>query len=503
MTPGRRRRWIALLGLAALFLASRLYGLLALPMFIDESIYLFWARRIVDDGRFWRPLADGKSLQVWLLALVVPWAPHPLAWGRAVSVLVGGVGMGAAWALGRRLRDERAGVIAAALYLICPFALFHDRMVLADVFLSTAAALTLLASLDLADRPTIRRGLVVGLAMTACVLCKIPGLLVFATPLLAAALLPRRPGMVKAAAAAYALAIALSALPVAYFLLYSTQIQEQAILPDSEIGPVAIVAVNLGTVAGWLWAYWTPAVCAVGGVTLVMALVQRRREEILLGACAVLPLAAFTLLSRSWFPRYVFFATIPVLVLTALSLSRLVAQLRGLARTRGGPWILLPGLLGLAALLRPALDFDRLLLTRPGAAPLPDVDRLQYVDGWSAGYGRADVARALARERARSRQGVLVSVSGSTKHDWRPLHLLLRARFMNDPGVEIDVGLLSDQAAREAFLARAGARPAFVAFASEQGTFPASLGPPLMTGVRADGTVATALYRLSPGAAPH
>jgi hypothetical protein len=472
-------------------------------MFIDESVYLFWARRIVTDGRFWRPLADGKSLHVWVLALVVPWVSDPLWWGRAVSILAGGVGMVAAWALGRRLMSERAGLIAAGLYVLCPFALLHDRMVLADVLLSSAAALSLLASLSLVDRPSTRRGVALGLALAACVLCKIPGLLVFTTPLLAWALLPKRPGIGRALGVAYAIAVALSAFPVAYFFRYSAQVQEQAALPGGDSGPSAVVAQNLVTVAGWLWTYWTPAVCAVGLVSLVAAVIGRRREELLLGACVLVPIAAFVLLSRSWFPRYVLFATIPFLVLTALSMSRLVSQGVGLARSRGVWWIVPPFVLALVAFLYPALDFDWPLLVRPETAPFADVDRLQYVDGWMAGYGREEVVRAVARERERSPEGIVVEVGGTVKHGWRPLHLMLRARFMNDPGVDLEVGDVLDPQNRAALLARAEGRPAFVAFAVEGEATPAVLGPPLVVDRRPDGTVATMLYRLSPDLPSH
>jgi 4-amino-4-deoxy-L-arabinose transferase-like glycosyltransferase len=501
MHPGEGRRLAAFLLPCVAFLATRFSHLLALPMFIDESVYLFWARRIVADGRFWRPLADGKSLHVWLLALVVPWVSDPLWWGRAVSVLAGGVGMGASWALGRRLMSDRAGLIAAWLYVLCPFTLFHDRMVLADVLLSSAAALALLASIDLVDRPSARRGAVLGLALAACVLCKIPGLLVFATPPLAWALLPKRPGAGRAFSVAYAVAVALTALPIVYFFLNSAQVKEQGALPGGDAGPSTVVVANLVTVAGWFWTYWTPAVCAVAVLAFVAALLGRRREEVLLGACALVPIAVFTLLSRSWFPRYVLFATIPVLVLTALSLARLVSWIESLARSNRGWWIVLP--IAFAALVYPALGFDGPLLVRPETTPFADVDRLQYVDGWMAGYGREEVVRAVARERARSPEGVVIGVGGTVKHGWRPLHLMLRAHFMNDAGVDLRVGDVLDPSNRAALLAGAGGRPLFVAFAVEGEGAPAALGPPLVVDRRPDGTVATLLYRLPAGTPSH
>lgn len=497
MTPGQLRSLAAPTALLAAFGASRLVHLTLLPMFIDEAVYLHWARRVAMEGRLWRPLADGKSLQVALLAALVPWVRDPLFWGRLVSVAAGALGMLAAWAIARRLHGPRAGLYAAALYVLSPFALFHDRMVLADVFLSTAAALSLLASIALAEAPTRRRGVLVGLALTACVLSKIPGLLVFAIPALTAVLLPRRPGIFRALALAYGVAALLVFFPVAYFFQNSAQVMEQAAVGEEGELLGAVVGANLSTVAGWMWVYWTPGVSAVGLVALAAGIAYREKAAVLLGACALIPIVAFALLSRSWFPRYVFLSTIPLLVLVAIALSRFTAQMAHLARSRGA-WRAAPmAALVAVALAWPAVAFDRLLLGDPARAPFPEVDRFQYVDGWTAGYGRTETARRLRMELGRNPVGILVGVSGAEKHGWRPLFLLLRAWLMNEPRVELQVMDAADPVAREALRRRAGARGAFLAVAVEGGSVLVP-GVPVLQDARADGTLCTALYRLLP-----
>ncbi len=494
MTGGQTKTLAAFL---AVFGASRLFHLTLLPMFIDEAIYLHWARRLATEGRLWRPLADGKSLQVALLSLVVPWVRDPLFWGRALSVAVGGVGMLAAWGIARRLHDSRAGVFAAALYVACPFTLFHDRMVLADVFLSTAAALTLLAGIVLVEEPTRRHGSLVGLAMGACVLFKIPGLLAWAVPGIAAALLPRRPGTPRALVLAYVVAAAIAVVPVAYFFQHSAQVQEQAAFGEDEEARPALVAGNMVTVAGWLWTYWTPGVCAVALASLVGAVLRRDGAGMLLGASAFVPIAAFALLSRAWFPRYVFFSTIPILVLVAIALSRFLGQIRDLAGQRGTRIGVAAMALVALGVFWPAVDFDRRLLTNPASAPFPDVDRFQYVEGWTAGYGRTETAARLKDEVARNPAGILVGVGGALKHGWRPLYLLLRAQLMNEPRAELQVIDPADPVAREGLSRTAGERAAFLAVAVEGGS-PSIPGAVMLREMRADGRGATALYRLLP-----
>lgn len=497
MTRGQRGALAALTVLLAAFGVSRLVHLTLLPMFIDEAVYLHWARRVALEARLWRPLADGKSLQVATLAAVVPWVRDPLFWGRALSVAVGALGMLASWEIGRRLHDVRAGLFAAGLYVVSPFAFFHDRMVLADVFLSTAAALTVLATIAVIGRPSRSRGVLLGLAMAACVLSKIPGLLALAFPAFGAAFLPRRAGTGRALVAAYAVAAVLSTFPVVYFFQNSAQVREQAALTDEDDSRSAVVGANLQTVGGWLWTYWTPGVCAVALVAFAAAVVRRDGAGLLLGASALLPIVVFALFSRAWFPRYVFFSTIPCLALVARALSRFAGQVGVLARVRG-PWLpaSMIGLVGWA-LLWPAVQFDLRLLIEPASAPLPDVDRFQYVEGWTAGYGRAEVARRLKLEVQRHPEGILVGVAGVEKHGWRPLFLLLRAALLNEEHVELEVLGPADAAAREALLRRAGRRAVFVAVALDgEPTLPHGL--PVLQDVRANGTAATALYRLLP-----
>jgi hypothetical protein len=144
-------RWVVLLGL---YLASRLFALTALPMFLDERIYLRWAYWITQGRRLQVPFVAGKGLSVWVLAAVTPHVANPLLAGRLLTVAVGILTLVAVHRLAARLTgDVRVADLAAVFYVVCPFALFHDRMVLADPYLSAFTAWTLLFSLRLTARP--------------------------------------------------------------------------------------------------------------------------------------------------------------------------------------------------------------------------------------------------------------------------------------------------------------------------------------------------------------
>jgi hypothetical protein len=66
----------------------------------------------------------------------------------------------------------------------------------------------------------------------------------------------------------------------------------------------------------------------------------------------------------------------------------------------------------LAAVLVPALRFDLALWTDPARAPLPALDRFQYVTGWPSGYGARDSIAFLRAERACNPAGLLLVTPG-------------------------------------------------------------------------------------------
>ena len=149
-------RWVVLLGL---YLASRLVALTALPMFLDERIYLRWAYWITQGRRLQVPFVAGKGLSVWVLAAVTPHAADPLLAGRLLTVAVGILTLVAVHRLAARLTgDVRVADLAALFFIVCPFTLFHDRMVLTDPYLSAFTAWTLLLALRLAGTPRLRDG---------------------------------------------------------------------------------------------------------------------------------------------------------------------------------------------------------------------------------------------------------------------------------------------------------------------------------------------------------
>jgi len=509
--PVTGRRSLAPAGfllLLAAFFAIRTYHLTRLPIFIDESLHLFWSQRMREEPAFERPLRDGKPLQALVTSLTVPGAGDPLWAGRFTSVIVGAIGMWAAWQIGRRLFDNKTGWAAAVLYLACPFTLFYDRMALSDVYLSTFAALTLLASIAVARNPRGANGVWLGLALAGCVLSKVPGLMLAPLPVAAAFLLPpRKPGLGRALAIAYVVAGALAAYPAWFFLAKSGQVSKAAgVEEDVEIAH--LVVDNLGDAVRWLWAYWTWPLTLAGLGAVALGIVRRRGPEVLLALASLVPVVVFVCFSFYWYPRYVLFATVPFLVLAARGLALLAGWIAQrlvpervesvmLKRTCSGTSSLA---LLVGAALVPAVRFDAALLQDPAKAPLPRLERFQYVDGFSSGYGCGE-AVAWLRSEVAARPGT-ITVAAETPGR-RTLFLCLRTYFMNEPRVEtLWIDPVAPQG-RDMLFERARTHPTFLVTASKEeagARFDALGAVRLAQWRKPNGVLAGELYRVGTGA---
>jgi hypothetical protein len=144
---------------------------------------------------------------------------------------------------------------------------------------------------------------------------------------------------------------------------------------------------------------------------------------------------------------------------------------------------------GLLAVLVPALRFDRALWTDPARAPLPSLDRFQYVTGWPSGYGSRDSMAFLRSERERCRAGLLLVTPGPST-----TASAIRLLWARDPGVEVrDLDPEADAPAAGAH------RAVYVIVSRAEGVrLPANWEPYVtqeFESLKPDGAPADALYR--------
>lgn len=116
------------LGLVLLLaFAVRLYHLDLLPVFHDEALYLYWAKQTVDKFDLTIALKEISTLQVWIIALFYKLSPSILWLGRFLTAITGVLTVAVCYGIGWQLyRDKSVAQLAAFIYAIIPYAVFHD-----------------------------------------------------------------------------------------------------------------------------------------------------------------------------------------------------------------------------------------------------------------------------------------------------------------------------------------------------------------------------------------
>jgi 4-amino-4-deoxy-L-arabinose transferase-like glycosyltransferase len=428
-------------GVAILVLAFwlRLAQLYSLPVFVDEAHHLVKAHLFALGQPRYAILMDGKFLLGAFLALFQPEGPAVLWQGRAAQAVVSLLSCSVCIALGRQLHSPRTGLLAGLLYALLPYAVFHDRQVLADPLMAHFGAVGLFFTLQIARTGRFWLIWPLGAALGAAFAAKITGL-AYLFPLGLAVLLLSP--SVKARwilLRRYLAAVGLAAVLVAIFFLSFRSLWgvNDGTFVEQNVGFIgcppllcrgnwtrqfyewqsagAVLLDFLPRYFGWpllalaalAWRAQPPG--RRGSIVLLLLLTFGMSAALLIlakgvprtplsrGLCGQLTpeleaaaLAAFPPLI-SLPPRYFSFVSAPLAVLGALglvALARTAAQ-----RWPGGGRIAWLGACTLVALL--PFANSALIVLAPGQADLPRVDRWQYFAGPYAGLGFREVALAI------------------------------------------------------------------------------------------------------------
>jgi 4-amino-4-deoxy-L-arabinose transferase-like glycosyltransferase len=120
----------------AAYFVTRLVSIRSVPIYIDEAIYLKWSRDALH-GNLWASLLwDGKPpLHAWSMVPFLRLLKDPLLAGRLTSVFSGALTTLGMFLLGKEFMNRKFGLLAAVLYVACPYALFYDRLAIAESLL--------------------------------------------------------------------------------------------------------------------------------------------------------------------------------------------------------------------------------------------------------------------------------------------------------------------------------------------------------------------------------
>jgi 4-amino-4-deoxy-L-arabinose transferase-like glycosyltransferase len=401
-------------GLLLIYFLTRLFNLLILPLFTDESIYIYWAKVIEDTHAQWFiSLTDGKPpLLIWLISMLL--SIFPTDWyllaGRLPSVATGAVALIAVYKItGLLFRSIRVSILAALLYIFCPMTLFYDRMALFDSMLNAMLLVSVYFAIRTGRSRQLRDALMWGLFLGLAFLSK-PTALVFLPLTVFAAVASLSFKDIRThfrtlsglSVLAVGLGFGMNSLQrvsSAYPAMVRKNAQFQQPISELLAHPFLFTMGNFKGFYFWMLDYLTLPFFLFGVIACIYGFTKRFRETLLLFVLLFIPLFLLATVGREVFPRYILIVIPYLLIMTAYLMDQLL-HMKGILRY--GAYA------GIAVILLPMLYFDVLILTDPPRAPLPEADANQYIKLHPAGYGLEEVY-SFIREKSSEQKITLVT----------------------------------------------------------------------------------------------
>jgi len=452
----KKRLWLILAGVFFLAAVLRFTHLNSLPVFVDESIYIRWSQvmRAEQTLRF-LPLSDGKQpLFMWATMPALKLISDPLVAGRAVSAAAGlfttlGIGLAGFFLFGRL----REAITAAGIWAVLPYAVFFDRLALADsllaMFIVWGFALGLFAFKHLRWDFSMLSGFALGFAW----LTKSPAMFALAmTPLLWVLFSPKN----NRRQILQGIGLILTIWGIAFAMYNILRLgpefhmigirNKDYIYPISEVlrHPIDPLIPHLKDSLDFLLYLFTPVGLFFALLGLLENGIKHTRQRLALILWVIIPIFAQSFISKTFTARYLLY-TIPYLVLLAA---------HGIWHFGDRTKKHILSFLGLCLFILVSLIFDFMLITSPQSVPLPRIERSGYLEEWTAGFGIKEVSAYLKNAPG----PVLVGSEGFFGTPFSALQMYLnnqrniRVVGLSSEITEVDPKLISAQKDNQVFL---------------------------------------------------
>lgn len=392
---------IVLVILTFIYLFSRFYSILALPIFTDEAIYIRWAQIAKQDAN-WRfiSLTDGKQpMFIWLMMIFLRFVEDPLLAGRVVSVGAGLFTLIGMYFLGRELfKSNKIGLISSALYVIFPMSLVYDRMALYESLVGCFAVWGLLLLILLVRTIRLDVALLLGMVIGAGVLTKTSAFFnIYLLPLSLILFTWTGKNIKKRLVKWLGLAVVAVIIAYAFYSIlrlspfFHIITEKNAIfvypLKDWLEHPFTFFIGNWKAFWDWTNRYLTWPLLTLA---ILSFFVKRHntREKLVLFLWFILPIIALGLFGRTIYPRFIFFMLLSLLPLIAFSLVNIKTKIK-----KTSLFIIFCFLVFLLP-----LKTDFLILTDFPSAYIPVSDISQYNSDWPAGGGVKESVEFFKKE---------------------------------------------------------------------------------------------------------
>ena len=421
---------VAVAFLLALYLGTKLWLVAKFPYNLDEGLVASFAQLGLDPNQRLASLGVGiRPGLVWLTMGGMKLHFSPLISIRLVAVGFGLIGLAAGTIAAYRYVSKTAAATFAVFALFTPFLFLHNAIGYRDSVIAGLMVAGFLLEIELARKPQLAIGLLLGVTFALDILVKDNGkAALYLLPLSLVYFPFRSPQRVRLAGAwianvVLALLIALAAtlpmrLSTLYKNLHETQSSYHIIRPYSQIFSHLIVDFDQSwpAIRGELTSYLTYPVIVLAVIGLGLGLRRRPRFTALVAIWALVQLASVIWVAANVYARYLA-PTIPFIILLAAvgvdELVRLATAIFGASR-RVALTVAAAAFLALA----PSLVFDTQLLFDPASAPFPPPDKFNFITGYVSGFG----LNATVDELQRSANGKpIVVVAGQYNHSALPL----------------------------------------------------------------------------------
>lgn len=385
--------WLLVL-LLLLLLISRAAALDALPLHNDEGLHLTRAVEVWHGHPFWE-IRDGKIVNHWAIAVFYP-QHAPVFAARLPTVLIGLIGLAAAFTLVRAHFGVTAALLAGSLWIASPYLFFYERLGFSDAEAGALVVVALLAALRLARTNRPRDAVLVGLALALAVLFKFTAVPFILSVALIVLLLSRAP-LVRRLMLLVIVGIVVAACfaaPIGYLLLRGGDFFGIALgwIGGGSGGEPAFMA-NLARLGANLTGYGSAlwAMLMIGGLVGIAVFGGRVGRVLLLAS--LLPLPIMMLFGREVLPRHFVVALPAALMMGGAGLGKLLTSPRiqssEASVAKGSASAIRPAAttLILVALAIGFVPFAWTGYTAPGDLPLPAEERRQFITEHSGGFG--------------------------------------------------------------------------------------------------------------------
>lgn len=401
--------WLLLV--IVLFLLTRLINIEKFPIFNDEGIYIQWAKTAWHDAS-WRfiSLTDGKQpLQTWgTIPLLKLFPENALLAGRLFAVSTGFIALSGIFCLLFYIFNKKTAYIGSLLYILTPYFLFYDRLALSDSGVNAGFVWILFFSIILAKNIRLDIALIFGMIAGISLLTKSSAQVFIGLAALGPVLFLSKDNIskkiLKKAVNFYFLYLIVIAIAffiyniqrLSPFLHFVAEKNKVFLLSFSEFinNPFMVFWHNLTTLplyVSWEMGFFLALTGLFGWFFL-----WRKNKNLFafISLWIILLYVGVCFFTRILYPRYLMFFASLFLITTAY----LIEYLKAIWQKSVVCLLLIVSF----------IVFDYTILFDIKSIPFPPVDRGQYLEGWTAGWGIREIME-FAREKSKEKPVVILA----------------------------------------------------------------------------------------------